>query len=170
MHAGGGMSEAEKDPGARVAVHPLTGPAPLRFLRRTRAAFNRRVPPPWRRRIAVLVGGLLGTGLRVAVSALLPSPSGAWPWGTFAVNVAGAGALGYLLPRLESAATPTVTLVPLFCTGLLGAFTTFSTFCVETLGLAVRGRAVLAVAYAAASLGAGFPAAHVGSRIAEVRS
>lgn len=130
------------------------------------AAYVRSVPLPWRRRLAVLVGGMLGGGLRIGVSVLLNGDAGV-PWGTLTANVSGALVLGYLLTRFLQAAGRTTLSIPLLCTGVLGSYTTFSTFSLETWQLWQDGRVQLAIAYALASVVVGLLAAAVGIRIAE---
>ena len=86
------------------------------------------------RRVAVLVGagGFAGAISRYAVAAALPTT---FPWGTLAVNVAGAFLLGVVvygtagLRRLPEAARLVV------ATGFLSSFTTYSTFAAETAAL-----------------------------------
>lgn len=129
----------------------------------------RRLPLAWRRRMAVAFGGMVGTALRVAVGLATPAGWAGWPWATFAVNVSGALALGFLLSRLLRTAGRTAVTVPLLCTGLLGSYTTFSAFSLELVQLAERGDPAGAVAYAVTSVGAGLAAAYAGSRLAEGR-
>jgi CrcB protein len=89
---------------------------------------------------------------------------GALPAGTLAVNVAGCLLLGAL--RGADLAPATVTLLG---TGMVGAFTTFSGFAADAVGLATegrRGRAGLAAAYVALSLVAGLLAAALGDTLA----
>ncbi len=76
-------------------------------------------------------------------------------WGTFAVNVVGSFVLG-LVGGLSDA--PRLVLGTAFC----GAFTTFSTFAVETVGLAGGGRRAPAAAYAFGTLLAALAAAALG--------
>lgn len=123
----------------------------------------------WRGLLAVFVGGMLGGGARTAVSAAIPAGD-AVPWGTLVANMSGALLLGYLLTRLLRASSRTTLMIPLVCTGLLGAYTTFSTFSVETVRLAAAGRSGLAAAYAGGSLLAGLAAAAAGIRLAEWRT
>lgn len=123
--------------------------------------------PTARRRAAVAVGGAAGTGLRAGVAAAVPLTATGWPWATFVVNLSGAFVLGYLLTRLQEAARPTTVTVPLLCTGLLGSFSTFSTFVVEVGRLAHGGRAAVALGYAVASVAAGSALARVGVAAAE---
>lgn len=110
-------------------------------------------------RLAIVAGGTVGTGLRIAVAAVLPVADG-WPWATFVVNVVGAAVLGALV-----ATVPPGPLRAGVGTGLLGAFTTFSAFTAEVGGLVVTGRPTLAGAYVAVSLAAGVIAAAGGARL-----
>lgn len=98
--------------------------------------------------LAVAVGGALGSVLRYAVELLLPATPGSPPWGTLLVNVAGSAALGVFVVVLERGLVR-----PhhhgFVSTGLLGGFTTFSTYAVQ---VAVIGGDTPAVALAYAVL------------------
>ncbi len=120
-----------------------------------------------KRIVAVAVGGLVGSGLRAAVALSWPV-GGTWPWSTFTVNLAGAAALGFLVARLRQTAAPPWA-VELWGIGLLGSFTTFSTFAVEVWGLATAGRPLLAGTYGVVSVAAGLVAAVVGTRTGGAR-
>lgn len=141
----------------------------LRSLARPRAAVRRRVPVVWRRRLGVVAGGLIGTGLRVGVVAVLPVDADGWPWGTFAANVTGALLLGYLLTRFLVAAPRTTFTIPLLCIGVLGSYTTFSTFAVEVARFVDGGRPAMGAAYGLVSVAAGLTVAQLGIRVAERR-
>jgi fluoride exporter len=104
---------------------------------------------------AIFVGGAIGALARYALAEALPHDPGTWPWATFAVNIAGALALGYLTTRLQERLPPSAYRRPLLGTGLCGALTTFSTMQVELLQMLDAGDAGLAASYAAASLAAG---------------
>ena len=104
---------------------------------------------------AIFLGGAIGALARYGLAQALPHRSGTWPWATFAVNVAGALALGYLTTRLQERLPPSAYRRPLLGTGLCGALTTFSTMQVELLQMLDRGEPGLAASYAAASLAAG---------------
>jgi CrcB protein len=105
--------------------------------------------------LAVFAGGAVGAIARALVGEALPAEPGTWPWATFAVNVAGAFALGLLVTRLQERVPPSAYRRPLLGTGFCGALTTFSTFQVELLEMLDAERAGLAAAYAAASIAAG---------------
>jgi fluoride exporter len=107
------------------------------------------------RDVAILAGGATGALMRAAVAEALPHAPGTWPWATFSVNVVGALLLAWLVTRLDELVAPTRYWRFLLGTGLCGALTTFSTFQVETIGLARDGRAGMAAGYAVTSLAAG---------------
>jgi CrcB protein len=106
--------------------------------------------------LAIFAGGCLGALARAALNEWLPHDPGAWPWSTFVANLAGTALLGWAVTRLQERMPPTAYRRPLLGTGFCGALTTFSTLQLELLDMADAGRAGLALAYAAASLGAGF--------------
>lgn len=115
---------------------------------------------------AVAVGGLLGSLGRYAVSLQLPHPADGFPWSTLTVNVSGSLVMGMLMAYLVLRARPESLLRPFVGVGLLGGWTTFSAFAVDTLQLAQHGRADLAVLYVAASFVGAVAAVHVGSVVA----
>ncbi len=97
--------------------------------------------------LALIAGGGLGTllrtGLTVWIDERFTSP---FPWGTLCVNVGGCFLIGVLATLIdeERFASPAVRLFAI--TGVLGAFTTFSTFGIETWRLFEEGRAAIAIA------------------------
>ncbi len=103
----------------------------------------------------VAAGGALGAILRFAVSGWVQELSAStFPWGTMAVNVLGSLLLGFAVVWLQSAVTSAE--VRVFATiGLLGAFTTFSTFTYETAALLRDGEWWTAGGYMFGSLAAG---------------
>ena len=84
----------------------------------------------------------------------------AFPWATLAINVLGSFLLGLLLHRGPLRLSDDVRLA--LGVGLLGAFTTFSTFTNETLALARDGRLGSAVLYVSVSIVGGLAAAAIG--------
>ncbi len=111
---------------------------------------------------AVALGGAGGAVARHGIGLWMPAPPGAFPWGTFAVNVSGAAALGYLLTLVLERWPPTVYVRPFAGIGFLGAYTTFSTLAVEADLLVRGGHATTAAVYACGSVVAGLAAVTAG--------
>lgn len=118
---------------------------------------------------AVAAGGALGAPARYAIGEATHVSAGTFPWPTFWINVAGSFALGVLLVLVVERFPPTRHVRPFLATGFLGAFTTFSTFAVETDVLAKDGHVAIAVTYAVVSLVAGLVAVFAGMRLAAGR-
>ncbi|MER7959061.1 CrcB family protein [Streptomyces sp. NPDC096030] len=96
----------------------------------------------------VAAGGAIGSAARYGASLAWPTPAGAFPWTTFTVNATGCAAIGVLMVLLTEAATaPHRLLRPFLGTGILGGFTTFSTYALDAQQLLSRGDAVRGVAY-----------------------
>lgn len=91
----------------------------------------------------VAVGGGLGGMARFWVSGVVARRFGeTFPWGTMVVNVTGAGIIGVLGALLLTPDTHTIRHIPLwaaFVVGLLGSYTTVSSFSLQTLALARNG-------------------------------
>jgi CrcB protein len=124
-------------------------------------------PPHRNPRLLALValGGAAGSVARYAVSLAVPATASGWPLGTLTVNVVGAFALGLLLTALarRGPETPQVRLVRLTVgTGVLGGFTTWSSFALETERLLADGAVLVAAGYVGASLVVGTLAATAG--------
>jgi CrcB protein len=113
---------------------------------------------------AIFVGGCAGAVARAGVERLLPA-HGSWPWGTFAVNIAGTAALAYFATRLQERLPPSTFRRPLLGTGLCGSLTTFSTLQIEAISLGRHGHTVLAVSYYAASVACGLVAMFAVTRL-----
>lgn len=113
--------------------------------------------------VAVLAGGVVGTGLRLVVDLVLPHGGDAFPIGTFLVNLAGSFTLGALIAEAWPVAPEWLRagLGP----GLLGSFTTFSALAVSAVDLTAAGAGLSAVVYVAASVGGGIAAAALGIRL-----
>ncbi|WP_265587619.1 fluoride efflux transporter CrcB [Sphingomicrobium arenosum] len=100
--------------------------------------------------LAVFLGGGLGALARYGVGKWTLAWFGSgFPVGTLAVNIVGSLMIGLAVGALEGVGQPAKLF---FVTGLLGGFTTFSAFSVDTLTLWQRGEASTALAYVAASL------------------
>jgi CrcB protein len=108
-----------------------------------------------RRLAAIYAGGVVGALARVGLAEATPNGLGGWPWGTFAVNMAGALLLGYVVARLHDHPEDSVA-HPFLTTGLCGTLTTFSTLQLELFEMVDEGRLGLAVGYLGATLALGF--------------
>jgi CrcB protein len=102
--------------------------------------------------VQVAAGGAIGATLRFAAQgAALRLLGSSFPLGTLAVNVTGSLLMG-LLAALLLARPEMARLQPLLMTGILGGFTTFSAFSLDTLALVQRGETGKALAYVIASV------------------
>ncbi|MDQ4117395.1 MAG: fluoride efflux transporter CrcB [Actinomycetota bacterium] len=98
--------------------------------------------------VAVAVGGVLGSEARYLLGVGWPQVPGTWPWTTFWINLSGCLLIGVLYTVLTERAAPHPLLRPLLGVGVLGGYTTFSAWSVETVGLLDAGRPGLALGYA----------------------
>jgi CrcB protein len=124
--------------------------------------------PDPRELVAIFAGGFLGAVIRAELAEQLIHDPGAWPWATFAVNIAGAFLLGYVVTRLQERLPLSAYRRPLLGTGFCGALTTFSTMQVELLWMLDAGRTGLALAYAGVSVAAGFAAVLLATNLVRV--
>ena len=111
---------------------------------------------------AIAVGGALGGAARYGIEQALPTAPDAFPWATFAINASGSLALAVLLVFVLEIWPPTRYVRPFAAIGFLGAYTTFSTWMVETAELVAHDRPGLAVGYLGGSLVAGLAAVSLG--------
>lgn len=97
------------------------------------------------------VGGVLRQALTEAVTALI---GGGFPWGTWLVNVVGSGVIGTMAAAAAAGYPAAWSEVARHAamTGLLGGFTTFSTFSMQVVALWQQGAWGAAVTYAALSV------------------
>lgn len=107
------------------------------------------------------MGGALGSVARYGVDVLLPTDDGSFPLGTFLVNVAGCLLVGMVAGVVHRSTTHPLVL-PFVVTGLLGGFTTFSTYTLQAVDLALRGQAGIATGYLLATLVAALLAVEAG--------
>jgi CrcB protein len=114
----------------------------------------------------VALGAAFGAPLRYLVDrAVQTRHDSLFPWGTFAVNIAGSFILGVLVGGSTAGAVPSG-VSALLGTGLCGALTTYSTFGFETVRLLEQRATFYAVLNATASIVAGLGAAFVGIAVA----
>jgi len=90
--------------------------------------------------LAIAIAGALGALARYGLDGLISrrAPT-SFPWGTFVINVSGSFLLGIVFVAMTERFRPDPWLRSALTIGFLGAYTTFSTFTYETLGLAQQG-------------------------------
>ena len=118
---------------------------------------------PFTTALWLAVAGAAGTLLRAGLTTLAVRLLGPeFPWGTLLVNVAGSFACGALwAARLRGLSTETETIL---LVGLLGGFTTYSSFAFQSVEMAESGRGPAAAAYIVATTLLGLAAAWCGLR------
>jgi CrcB protein len=113
--------------------------------------------------IGIAVAGALGALARYGVDGLVSTrQTGAFPWGTFVVNVTGTFVLGLLFTLLTERMTLDSWLRTSITVGFLGAYTTFSTLSLESYRLLSDGALELALANTLGSVVAGLGAVYLG--------
>ncbi|WP_225207824.1 fluoride efflux transporter CrcB [Novosphingobium huizhouense] len=121
----------------------------------------------WQASGLVALGGGAGALLRLHLGRIVTAiagPAALFPWGTFLINVGGSLAMGLLAGWLARANGAEAWRL-LLGVGVLGGFTTFSSFALETALLIERGQGGLAAAYAAGSVAAGLAGLFLGLAI-----
>ncbi|NCA12420.1 fluoride efflux transporter CrcB [bacterium] len=102
--------------------------------------------------LALACAGALGTLLRAGCNAAALRLLGAgFPWGTLFVNVAGSFAFGAIAGYARTRGGLPTGLETILLVGLLGGFTTYSSFAFQSFELFEQGRPAAALAYAAAT-------------------
>lgn len=103
-----------------------------------------------------MIGGAIGAGFRyhVGAVALRNFGPGGFPWGTWIVNLLGGLLMGILAGLLVKQFSPSEgePLRLFLGVGVLGGFTTFSAFSLETTNMLLRGQVTMAAAYAVSSV------------------
>jgi CrcB protein len=117
--------------------------------------------------VAVAAGGGIGSVARYLLAAAFPAGHG-FPWAIFAVNVSGCFCLGLLMVYLLEVWPPRRFLRPFLAVGLIGGFTTFSTFAGGVLTLLTGHAYALAGAYALSSVGAALVAVWSGMKAGRI--
>jgi CrcB protein len=112
--------------------------------------------------LLVAAGGAIGAALRYLLGGWISSRLGPdFPWGTFIVNVSGCLLIGTVLGLVERGALPGAARL-FVAVGMLGGYTTFSTFGYETLRLLEGGELLSAALNAFGQLGLGLVAVYLG--------
>jgi fluoride exporter len=107
---------------------------------------NETVPREWDLLAVIAVGGVLGAEARYGIGRVVAHHGASFPWSTVLINVVGSGLLGALMAWIAAKDAHRL-LRPFVGVGILGGFTTFSTFAVDTDTLLYDHRPALALAY-----------------------
>ncbi|NUR73857.1 MAG: CrcB family protein [Hamadaea sp.] len=130
--------------GARVSTRSAddrSGPGPFATWRRRPAGV------PWSVLGVISLGGVLGASARFGLTGVFPGPPGGFPWTVFAINVTGCLLIGALTVAVTDVWPAQRLVRPFLGTGVLGGYTTFSTYVVDAQHLIDRGRPGTALAY-----------------------
>lgn len=119
--------------------------------------------------LAVFIGGLAGTGLRLAIDVALPHEDAEFPVSTLLVNLLGALVLGVLVGGIWRRFQRPLWWKAGIGSGLLGSFTTFSALAASMVTLTEGGAFFPALAYLVVSLVGGLALAAIGLKIGSVR-
>ena len=117
--------------------------------------------------LLVAAGGAAGAAARWALEQHWPASADGVPWATLAINVSGTFLLGLLMAVVVEARRGPGWLRPALGVGVLGGYTTFSTFALELRDLLAAGHGGSAAAYAVASVFGGLLAAWLGIVVGE---
>ena len=108
------------------------------------------------------LGGALGALARWGVATALSLSPGGWPWATLLVNLTGCLLFGALAAVLTARVPEPPWARPFLAVGVLGGYTTYSAFAVETVQLGEAGRPGVAAAYLLVSVAVGVAASALG--------
>ncbi|MFJ3718472.1 fluoride efflux transporter CrcB [Streptomyces sp. NPDC090057] len=100
----------------------------------------------------VAAGGALGATARYALTLAWPTPPGGFPWATFWTNITGCAVIGVFMVLITDVWAAHRLVRPFFGTGVLGGYTTFSTYAVDIQKLADGGHPRTALVYLAVTL------------------
>jgi CrcB protein len=139
----------------KLIASPMAPCASLKFCSRTCAAQPQSADHHvilLRRFAVIAVGGVLGSWMRWRLSVWFPVASGTFPTTTLAINLVGSALIGVVLVLFLDRQPPRLLTHSFLGTGILGAFTTFSTFTVESAELLRQSKPLTALAYVIVSV------------------
>jgi|TARA_B100000035_G_scaffold309878_1_gene316747 CrcB protein len=120
--------------------------------------------------IFIACGGAVGALLRYSLQVAIPAATGKLPVAMLLANVLGSLAMGILFVLIQEKTLLAEWLRPLLMVGLLGAFTTFSTFSLDTIRLLEAGQFTVAVTNILLSVVLSVGAAYIGITITRLLS
>jgi CrcB protein len=148
-----GDAELDRDDGADAAA---AGRSPFEIARRSRQAI------PWPVVGVVSAGGVLGALARYSLDQAFPHRPDEFAWATFGINVTGCLLIGVLMVLIAQVWPTRRLLRPFLGTGLLGGYTTFSTYVVDIQHMVAADAARTALVYLAGTLVAAIAAVYAG--------
>jgi CrcB protein len=95
----------------------------------------------------IAAGGGIGASARYLIGQAWPTPAGAFPWTTLVINVTGCALIGVLMVLVTDVWTRQRLLRPFLGTGVLGGFTTFSTYALDIQQLVADRHPATALLY-----------------------
>lgn len=116
---------------------------------------------------AISAGGALGALTRYGISVAFPFHPGGFPWSTFTINVSGCLLIGVLMVLVTRRFADVRLLRPFTGVGILGGFTTFSTYALDIRTTIAAGRPGIALLYLAGTLVAAVAAVWIGMAATE---
>ena len=114
--------------------------------------------------VGVALGGAFGASTRYLLDRFIEQHSeSVFPWSTFAINVTGCFVIGLVIEQLVDRHDVPAWIRLGIVVGVIGGYTTFSTFSQEILSLLESNDGAVALAYAGASVTAGLLAVYAGT-------
>ncbi|NKZ09075.1 fluoride efflux transporter FluC [Actinomadura latina] len=120
---------------------------------------------PWETLGAISAGGVLGALARYGLSSAFPYGPGEFPWPVFWINVSGCLLIGALMVLITEVRRAHRLVRPFLGVGVLGGFTTFSTYTVDVQRAVAHGAPRIGLAYLALTLAAALAAVLAGVRL-----
>jgi CrcB protein len=145
--------------GSRRETSPFDAPA-----RRDGPWWARLRRVPWLTLLVIAAGGVLGALARQGLWAV-SHRSGGFDWTTLGINVGGCALIGGLMTAITEVRHAYRLTGPFLAVGVLGGFTTFSTYIVEAQQAITAGAPATGLAYLAATLAAALGAVYAGASL-----
>jgi CrcB protein len=156
------MYKAGSRASSRAAeIHTPNAPSPQRAGRR---------PIPWLTLAVIAAGGVIGALARQGLWTAFPHPAGSFNWTTLGINVAGCALIGALMTAITEVRHAHRLAGPFLGVGVLGGFTTFSTYIVQAQQSITAGAPATGLAYLAITLAAALLAVYAGVTITRLLS
>lgn len=113
----------------------------------------------------IAAGGAIGASARYLAGLGWPVPAGSLPWATMVINLTGCALIGVLMVLVSEVWVGQRFIRPFVGTGILGGFTTFSTYAVDIQQLIANGHPVTALGYLLATVAGAIVAVLAGTHV-----